>query len=117
MVEIILDYYVYQQSYSSLKSKNVVKFCVHISPIFSCPVTYIIKNTITNSQYRNPDLKYRPKFLALVQSFSQPSHVLFHWIEKDKQAGGPQCDALGALLEAGHNLYPDLQIAYKSASV
>ena len=40
MVEIILDYYVYQQSYSSLKSKNVVKFCVHISPIFSCPVTY-----------------------------------------------------------------------------
>ena len=32
----------YQQSYSSLKSKNVVKFCVHISPIFSCSVTYTI---------------------------------------------------------------------------
>ena len=41
MVEIILDYYFYQQSYSSLKSKNVVKFCVHISPIFSCPVIYV----------------------------------------------------------------------------
>ena len=39
MVGITLDYYFYRQSYSSLKSKNVVKFCVHISPIFSCPVT------------------------------------------------------------------------------
>ena len=29
-------------SYLSLKSKNVVKFCVHISPIFSCWVTYFI---------------------------------------------------------------------------
>ena len=43
MVGIIFDYYFYQQSYSNLKSKNVVKFCVHISPIFSCPVTYIYK--------------------------------------------------------------------------
>ena len=40
MVGITLDYYFYQLSYLSLKSKNVVKFCVHISPIFSCPVTY-----------------------------------------------------------------------------
>ena len=39
MVRIIFDYQFYQQSYASLKSKNVVKFCVHISPIFSCPVT------------------------------------------------------------------------------
>ena len=39
MVGIIFDYYLYQQSYLSLKTKNVVKFCVHISPIFSCPVT------------------------------------------------------------------------------
>ena len=26
--------------YSSLQSKNLVKFCAHISPIFSCQVTY-----------------------------------------------------------------------------
>ena len=41
MVGILLDYYFYQKSYSSLKSKNVAKFCVHNSPIFSCRVTYI----------------------------------------------------------------------------
>ena len=38
MVEILLDYYVYLLCYLSLKAKNVVKFCVHISPIFSCRV-------------------------------------------------------------------------------
>ena len=40
MLGIILDYYIYQRSYLILKFKNLVKFCVHISPIFSCPVTY-----------------------------------------------------------------------------
>ena len=40
MIETLLDYYFYQQSYVSLKSKNMVKFCVHISPIFSYRVTY-----------------------------------------------------------------------------
>ena len=43
MVGIIFDYYLNQRSYLILKSKNLVKFCVHISPIFSCPVTYIIQ--------------------------------------------------------------------------
>ena len=28
-------------SYLSLKSKNMVKFCVYISPIFSCQVTNV----------------------------------------------------------------------------
>ena len=40
MVGILLDYYMYRSSCSSLKSKNVVKFYVYISPIFSCRVTY-----------------------------------------------------------------------------
>ena len=49
MVEILLDYYFYLLSYLSLKSKNVVKFCVHMSPIFSCPVTNIklIKTSVS----------------------------------------------------------------------
>ena len=42
MVGIILVYYFYQQSYLSCKFKNVVKFSVHISPIFSYPVTFIV---------------------------------------------------------------------------
>ena len=40
MVKIVLDSYVYTKSYLILKSKNVVKFYVHIRPIFSCRVTY-----------------------------------------------------------------------------
>ena len=38
---ILLHYFMYWLSYSSLKLENVVKFCVHISPIFSCRVTFI----------------------------------------------------------------------------
>ena len=62
---------------------------------------------------RNPVHKSRPNFYTLLRTISQPSYVLFHWIEEDKKAGGPQCDALGAPLEAGHNLYLDLQNTYK----
>ena len=42
MVKIVLDSYVYTKSYLILKSKNVVKFYVHIRPIFSCRVTFNI---------------------------------------------------------------------------
>ena len=31
----------YKVSHLSLKSKNVVKFYAHVSPIFSCRITYI----------------------------------------------------------------------------
>ena len=40
MVKSLLDYYAYTKSYLILKFKNVVKFHVHIRPIFSCRVTY-----------------------------------------------------------------------------
>ena len=39
MEKFLLDSYDYLQSYLSLNSKNVVKFYVYISPIFSCWVT------------------------------------------------------------------------------
>ena len=39
MVKIVLESYVYAESYLILKSKNLVKFYVHISPILSCRVT------------------------------------------------------------------------------
>ena len=34
--------YVKSQSYETSKSKKIIKFFVHISPIFSCRVKYII---------------------------------------------------------------------------
>ena len=44
MVKSLLDYYAYTKSYLMLKFKNVVKFHVHIRPIFSCRVTYAADN-------------------------------------------------------------------------
>ena len=63
--------------------------------------------------YRNPVHRLRPSFSAILKTISQPAYVLFHWFEEDKQAAGSQCDVLGAPLEAGHNLYLDLQNTYK----
>ena len=63
--------------------------------------------------YRNPVHRLRPTFVAILKTISQPPYVLFHWFEEDKQAAGPQCDVLGAPLESGHNLFLDLQNAYK----
>jgi len=39
--------------------------------------------------------------------------VLFHWFEEDKKVAGPECDVIGAPIEAGYNLFPDLQNVYK----
>ncbi|XP_065899435.1 uncharacterized protein [Dysidea avara] len=61
----------------------------------------------------NPQHKLRPSFSNLIRVISQPSYVLFHWFEEDKQTAGPECDVVGAPIEAGHNLYPDLQNMYK----
>ena len=45
----------YKVTYLSLKSKNVVKFYVHISPVFSCRVTYYtyIEATVHSIRYFN----------------------------------------------------------------
>ena len=62
---------------------------------------------------RHPDYHQRPNFSALLCAISQPSYVLFHWFEEDKQAAGPECDVIGAPIEAGCNLYIDLQNFFK----
>ena len=58
MVKIVLDSYVYTKSYLILKSKNVVKFYVHIRPIFSYRVTYSVSSSVC--QYADDTLVYRP---------------------------------------------------------
>ena len=62
MVKNLLDSYNLLRSYLSLKCKNVVKFYVHISPIFSCHVTYIVG--ITGACAFKRDGAFTPK-LAL----------------------------------------------------
>ena len=51
LVKILLINYVYSQSYETLKSKKVVKFYVHISPIFSCQVTYYYKISVQSGSF------------------------------------------------------------------
>lgn len=58
--------------------------------------------------YRHPDTVSRPTFSELNQALSQPESELLGWSEEDMSVH-PQAAVLGAPLEAGKDLYRELQ--------
>ena len=61
--------------------------------------------------YRNADKPSRPDFAELVHAVSSPVTDLLSWSEEDMRVH-PQAAVLGAPLEAGKDLYPELQGTY-----
>ena len=61
--------------------------------------------------YRNADKPSRPDFAELVHALSSPVTDLLSWSEEDMRVH-PQAAVLGAPLEAGKDLYPELQGTY-----
>jgi len=61
--------------------------------------------------HRNTDKASRPTFAELVQTLSSPVTDLLSWTEEDTRIH-PQAAVLGAPLEAGKYLYPELQETY-----
>jgi len=62
---------------------------------------------------RNPDPKLRPEFGQITKLLAGNSAYLLSWSDEDKQIGGEDAMKLGSALEAGNNLYYDLQCTYK----
>ena len=62
---------------------------------------------------RHPQASSRPNFSQLLQAFCQPEIELLSWSEEDVRVH-PQAAVLGAPLEAGKQLYPELQRMYKN---
>ena len=60
---------------------------------------------------RNADRPSRPDFAELVRVLSSPVTDLLSWSEEDMRVH-PQAAVLGAPLEAGKDLYPELQRTY-----
>ena len=60
---------------------------------------------------RNTDKPSRPDFAELVRALSSSVTDLLSWSEEDMRVH-PQAAVLGAPLEAGKDLYPELQGAY-----
>ena len=58
--------------------------------------------------YRHPDTVSRLTFSELCQALSQPESELLGWSEEDMRVH-PQAAVLGAPLEAGKDLYRELQ--------
>ena len=61
--------------------------------------------------FRNADKSSRPDFAELVHALSSPTTDLLSWSEEDMRVH-PQAAVLGAPLEAGIDLYPELQRTY-----
>ena len=60
---------------------------------------------------RNADKPSRPDFTEVVRVLSSPVTDLLSWSEEDMRVH-PQAAVLGAPLEAGKDLYPELQGTY-----
>ena len=60
---------------------------------------------------RHSDASVRPLFSAVFKMLSHSDSDLLSWSEKDKEVH-PQASCLGAPLQAGDELYPDLQDYY-----
>ena len=63
------------------------------------------------SSCRHPETAKRPNFSDIMQRFSLPDTKLLKWSEEDK-ATDPEAATLGADLDAGQELYKDLQERY-----
>ena len=63
--------------------------------------------------YRNPVPELRPSFGAMVLELQHPDFKLLIWTSEDVAAHTEQARTLGAPLEAGENLYADIQHIYR----
>ena len=65
---------------------------------------------------RHPQASSRPTFSQLLQALCQPEIELLSWSEEDMRVH-PQAVVLGAPLESGKDLYPELQRMYKNMNI
>ena len=80
------------------------------------PVANTVTGDISLFCSRHPQASSRPTFSQLLQALCQPDTELLSWSEEDVRVH-PQAGMLGAPLEAGKDLYPELQQIYKNMNV
>ena len=80
-----------------------------------CPIA---ANTLMDTLIispRHPQASSQPTFSQLLQALCQPEIELLSWSEEDMRVH-PQAAVLGAPLEAGKDLYPELQGTHKQTT-
>ena len=66
---------------------------------------------VSTSCCRHPEKSNRPTFSSLCKALSQDSRAVLGWSVEDRNAH-PQATVLGAVLEAGRDLYIETQESY-----
>ncbi len=64
-----------------------------------------------HANHRHPKATSRPPFSVVVRILQFAESILLAWTDEDR-AIDPQAAQLGAPLEAGEELYPELQDSY-----
>ena len=85
---------------------------MHTKQYIATVIKVVYENiTIMLLIIRNADKASRPDFAELVRAISSPVTDLLSWSEEDMRVH-PQAAVLGAPLEVGKYLYPELQGTY-----
>ena len=72
----------------------------------------VLQSSILFVVHRHPEHSSRPSFLVLLKELSKSPDDLLSWPEADTSGLDQQARTLGAPLEAGRNLYPELRGIY-----
>ena len=96
--------------------------CVSVGKLTECSAIYLWLHTVlclesfpiclTQSSIRNRQATERPMFSKLMTAFLSNPSLLLKWTANDRSVS-PQASMLGAPLEEGRGLYPNLQLKYK----
>ena len=66
-----------------------------------------------HSSIRHPEASERPSFTSMFQYLSQPKEQLLeHGLSEEEKQESPNGTILGGPLEAGHDLFKNLQTRY-----
>ena len=88
----------------------MVIVCKQILLVYALVVTKI--TDIACAIYRHPEHSCRPTFLNLLKTLSRGSSELLAWSKGDGSLEAGLDKTVGAPLEAGKNLYLELQLSY-----
>ena len=82
--------------------------------ILSLVVVYAMFHYNTVNLLRHPEAASRPTFFDTLMALQRPDYQLLKWTLEDEAAYSEEARTIGSPIEAGQELYADMQHVYMS---